>query len=70
MNDAYNDLRKKSAKELETLLAEMRGTLHELKCKLSIGQLKNVREITTTRTTIARILTVVHAARAASTSQR
>lgn len=63
MNDAYNDLTKKNAKELQALLAEMRGALHELKFKQSIGQLKNVREITTTRATIARILTALSAQR-------
>lgn len=63
MSDIYKDLAKKSTKELQTLHAEMRGALHELKFKQSIGQLKNVREITTTRLTIARILTALTAQR-------
>lgn len=63
MSDAYKDLTKKNTKELQALLAEMRGALHELKFKQSIGQLKNVREVTTTRATIARILTALSAQR-------
>lgn len=59
----YQDLVKKNEKELLALLAETRGALHELRFKQSIGQLKNVREITTTRLAIARILTALSAQR-------
>ncbi len=63
MTDAYTDLVKKSARELEALLSEVRGSLHDLRWKLAIGQLKNVREITHTRMHIARILTALRAQR-------
>lgn len=54
---------KKNAKELQAMLAELRGALHELRFKQSIGQLKNVSEIPKTRNQIARILTALSAQR-------
>lgn len=56
---AYLDYKEKSAAELQGLLAELRGQLHELRFKHSIGQLKNVQEISLARQSIAHIMTVL-----------
>lgn len=53
----------KSAKELQGMLAEQRAALHELLFRHSIGQLKNVRELTQIRAHIARIMTALTAQR-------
>ena len=53
----------KDAKELQGMLAECRSTLHELLFRHSIGQLKNVRELTQIRKRIAHITTALHAHR-------
>lgn len=66
---AYLDFKDKTAAELEGLLAEARGTLHELRNKHAIGQLKNVSEIRATRVSIAHIMTALKAVNA-QTAQR
>lgn len=53
------DLKEKSDKELEMLLAEKRELLSKLKFKAATGSLKNVREIRAVRKNIARILTAL-----------
>ncbi len=53
----YKDLEKKSAKELEKMIAEARGSLYDLKLKMSVGQLKNVRSLRAAKKDIARMLT-------------
>lgn len=53
----------KSAQELKALLAEERGSMHELLFRHSIGQLKNGRELTEIRKRIARIMTALSAQR-------
>lgn len=53
------DLRKKGKEELEKLLKEQREKLAKLKFDLSLGKLKNVREIKQTKKDIARILTIL-----------
>ncbi len=53
----FKDLAQKNAGELERMLAEERATLHGLQLKLSVNQLKTVRDVRKTRQNIARILT-------------
>ncbi len=53
------DLRKKKKEELESLLKEYKEKLAKLKFDLSLGKLKNVREIRETKKDIARILTIL-----------
>jgi large subunit ribosomal protein L29 len=53
------DLRKKKKEELENLLKEKREKLAKLKLDLSLGKLKNVKEIKETKKDIAKILTVL-----------
>jgi large subunit ribosomal protein L29 len=54
-----NDLRKKKKEELENLLKEKREKLAKLKLDLSLGKLKNVKEIKEIKKDIAKILTVL-----------
>lgn len=51
------DLNKKSASELQKMLTEERQKLYELRLKLSVNQLKEVRQVRATRKRIAQILT-------------
>ncbi|MFW0837621.1 MAG: 50S ribosomal protein L29 [Candidatus Komeilibacteria bacterium] len=53
------DLRKKSLKELQQLLATTREKVRELRFSVSNKQLKNIREIRTKKVEIARILTII-----------
>jgi large subunit ribosomal protein L29 len=53
------ELRKKSKEELEKILKEKRERLQKLRFDLSLGKLKNVREIRQTKKDIARILTII-----------
>lgn len=66
---AYLDFKDKTVAELDGLLAEERGRLHELRNKHAIGQLKNVSEIRAVRTAIAHIMTAITAVNA-QTAQR
>ncbi len=52
------ELRAKTSLELTNLLAESRRALVDLRMKVAVGQLKDVREIRETRKTIAQILTI------------
>jgi large subunit ribosomal protein L29 len=54
------ELREKEVKELEKILKEQREKLEKLKIDLSLGKLKNVREIQMTKREIARILTILN----------
>ena len=54
------ELRQKTAKELEDLLAESRQRLGQLKFDLASKKLKNIREIRNLRRQIARILTILN----------
>jgi large subunit ribosomal protein L29 len=56
------DLRKKKKEELEKMLKEQREKLAKLKFDLSLGKLKDVREIRETKKDIARILTILKSA--------
>lgn len=51
-----DEIRKKSEKELQKLLAEQRNELREMKFKVSTRQLKNYKKINQVKHDIARIL--------------
>jgi len=53
------DLRKKKKEDLEKLLGEQKEKFKKLKLDLSVGKLKNVREIKATKRDVARILTIL-----------
>jgi len=55
----YKDLSKKSVTELQKMLAEERGRLFDLRLKVSVNQLRNLREIRVTRRGIAKLLTAL-----------
>ncbi len=54
---SFKDLNKKSEVELQKMLAEERQKLYELRLKVSVNQLKEVRQVRDTRKRIAQILT-------------
>lgn len=53
----FKELQGKSANELQRMLAEERGRLYDLRLKLAVNQLKDVRQVRAVRKTIAQILT-------------
>jgi large subunit ribosomal protein L29 len=53
------ELRQKSKEELQRILQEKREKLRILRFDLSLGKVKNVREIRETKKDIARILTLL-----------
>ena len=53
------ELRKKSRKELQALLNNLRKELAELRFKIAAKQLKNVRKFREVRKDIARILKII-----------
>lgn len=53
----FKELEKKTEKELQKLLSQERANLYDLRTKVSVNQLKDVREIREVRVNIARILT-------------
>ncbi|MFH1712248.1 MAG: 50S ribosomal protein L29 [Patescibacteria group bacterium] len=53
----YKEIESKTDVELTRILAEKRARLHGLRLKLSVNQLKDVREVRKTREKIAQILT-------------
>ena len=53
----FKDLEKKTEAELQKLLKEERAKLYDLRTKVSVNQLKDVREIREVRANIARVLT-------------
>lgn len=53
------EIREKNKEELEKLLREKREYLQKLKLDLSLGKLKNYREISKTKKEVARILTIL-----------
>ncbi|PIU99101.1 50S ribosomal protein L29 [Candidatus Wolfebacteria bacterium CG03_land_8_20_14_0_80_36_15] len=54
------ELKNKSIEELQKLLGENYEKLRKLRFNLASNKLKNVREISETKKTIARILTFIH----------
>jgi large subunit ribosomal protein L29 len=57
----FKELKKKTEKELQTMLAESREKLRIARFKDANKQLKNVREIRTARAVIANVLTLLNA---------
>lgn len=53
----YNELKEKTASELQKMIAEGRGSIHGLGIKLSVNQLKNVRSARAARKDLARMMT-------------
>lgn len=53
----FKQLEKKTEAELQKLLGQERAKLYELRLKVSVNQLKDVREIREVRKNIAQILT-------------
>ena len=53
----YKDLAKKKINELEKMLGEERGTLYDLRLKVSVNQLKDIGLVKKTKKNIARLLT-------------
>jgi ribosomal protein L29 len=53
----YKDLEKKSANELNKMIAEERGRLHDLRFKTAVNQLKNVALVSKSKKMIARLQT-------------
>mgnify|MGYP001598160164 CR=1 FL=1 len=62
----FKTLQTKTRGELEGLLTEQRAHLAELRFKMSARELKNVHEVKNTRRTIARMLTLLTAQKAAA----
>ncbi|MFH0853619.1 MAG: 50S ribosomal protein L29 [bacterium] len=56
----YSELKIKPVTELKKLLAENQARLRELRFKISQGQHKDVREIRSTRRTIAQLHTFLN----------
>lgn len=50
-----NEFKDMGRKEIEAMIAEARGMLHDMKIKLSVGQMRDVREVRETRKRIARM---------------
>ena len=59
----FKELKNKTEKELQALLAESREKLRIARFKDASKQLKNVREIRLVRAVIANILTLLNAAK-------
>lgn len=55
------ELRKKSEKELQEILINLRNKLRELRFNLAGGKVKNIKEIHQTKKDIARVLTLLKA---------
>lgn len=53
------ELREKTEKELEAVMAESRAALRSARFKVAFKQLKNVRELRVHKHTIARICTLI-----------
>ena len=54
-----SEIRQKNSQELDMTLKELREKLRKLRFDLSEKKLKNIREIFSTRKTIAKILTIL-----------
>ncbi len=53
----FKELKDKSLKELNSMLADDRARLHALNMKRSVNQVKDVREIREIRLRVARVMT-------------
>lgn len=54
-----NEFAGMNRKQLEATIAEDRAKLHDLRIKISVGQLRDVREVRETRQRIARMCTAL-----------
>lgn len=55
-----DEIRKKTTKELQATLAELRNKLREVRFKVASKQVKNYKELRHIKHDIARILTVIN----------
>ncbi|MBT4857012.1 50S ribosomal protein L29 [Candidatus Uhrbacteria bacterium] len=53
----FKDLNKKSVTELGKMLSEEKAKLYDLRLKISVNQLKEVRQVRVTRKRIAQLMT-------------
>ncbi len=53
----FKDLEKKSANELNKMIAEERGRLHDLRFKTAVNQLKDVASVRKSKKLIAQLQT-------------
>jgi len=60
MKNNFQDLKNKPMAELEKELNEYHNKLANLKFDLSMGKVKNIREIKTVKKAIARIMTMLN----------
>ena len=58
--DNFQDLKNKPVAELKKELDEYRNKLTNLKFDLSMGKVKNIREIQFVKKSIARVLTILN----------
>ena len=65
----FKELVKKSEPELQTILAESRNHLRDLRFKVAQKQLKNIAEIKTTKKTVARLLFLLNKKSAPAANQ-
>ena len=59
----FKELKNKSAKELQKILADSQHSLRELRFKISSDQLKNIREIRAVKRTVAKVLFLLNSKR-------
>ena len=64
----FKDLQNKHEGELEKLLADKQAHLQELRFKVVRGEVKNIKELGSTKRDIARILTLFNQQKQAPTS--
>lgn len=57
----YKELNNKSAEALRKELVDLQAKAQDMRLKLKLGQMKNVRELSGVRKDIARILTYLRA---------
>ena len=56
----FEELKTKSAKELEDLLAEQKALFHAKKMKITMGSYKQTHELKDLKRMIARVQTLLH----------
>jgi ribosomal protein L29 len=59
-SELLKELNKKSIKQLNESLSKNRDKLHELRRDMSLGKLKNYRDIRATRKEIAQTITILN----------
>lgn len=65
----FKELQGKTVSELNRMLAEERALLYDLRLKISVNQMKNVRQIRQIRQKIAQILTRLNQAEVQAKSE-